>query len=75
MKHEHSRAVEQNHVFFWLWLQGVSMARILTMNVKIVAMDFYGQLSSQNSSMPSAEPLRNRGTMDSMAKILAMETP
>jgi len=34
------RAVRQKYALSWLWLQGVSMAIILTMNVKVLAMDF-----------------------------------
>jgi len=32
--------VKKNCDFSWLWLQGVSEARILTMGVNILAMDF-----------------------------------
>ena len=43
------RAVKKNHVFFWLRIQGVSMARILAMEVTISGF--------RNGS---AEPLRRR---------------
>ena len=41
------RAVEENYVFFWQWLQGVSLARILTTGVENLAMDF-----SNKSTIP-----------------------